>query len=373
MGTTQRGIGSTPIVNKVPRSLTAPGERRLFTDLHPAAVCRTYRERVSRSRRLPRLPAWVAPQGRRAVPLAVGTVAGAVLGTVIVAGPDLVPTVPDRGGPCAADHLPGSLRAWPDAATTGVPAGTPLRTVTGDYHTKEDGEVVDRLDITGRLYVDHDDVKVKCTRVRRLTTNNGTGLQMWLSTLGDPRGAHEGSALKWSDYTLRRVDIMGTTDGLKAEGDVDVRDSYIHDMFRTADSSQPSGITHNDGVQIGRGSDMVFKHNTFHSWSFTDGERAGANLLEPSFGDGAGYMTSALLIAADRGPVRNVLIQGNLMRGRTSKPVIVIERHGYEVTRLRILDNVMGRENRDFPKLFAVDEDATVKRNVFLDGTAVER
>jgi hypothetical protein len=344
-----------------------------LVDAHPAAVRRTYRESVSYPRRLRRLPAWVGPQGRRALPLAAGTVAGAVLGTLVLVGPDLVATVSGNGGPCASDDLPDRLKTWPDAVTTGVPAGTSLRTVAGDYHTKEDGEIVDRLDITGRLYVDHDDVKVKCTRVRRLTTNNGTGLQMWLSTLGDPRGAREGSALKWSHYTLRRVNIMGTTDGLKAEGDVDVRDSYIHDMFRTADSSQPSGITHNDGVQIGRGSNMVFKHNTFHAWSFTEGQSAGANLLESPFGDGAGYMTSAFLVAADRGPVGNVLIQGNLIRGRTSKPVIVVERDGYEVTRLRILDNVMGSENRDFPQLFAVDEDAVVRRNVLLAGAAVER
>ncbi len=277
-----------------------------------------------------------------------------------------------RADACASNRMPGPLSDYPGPATTGVPAGTALTMVDGDYRTTRDGEVIDRLEITGRLYVDHDNVKVKCTHVRGMTTNMGVDLKVWLSTLGDPAGVDEGSALKWSDYTLRRVDIMGTYDGLKAEGNVDVRDSYIHDLFRTEDPRQVSGMTHNDGVQIGKGSNMVFKHNTFLSWSFSEGERAGSHRLESSHGDSSGYMTSAFLIAAKRGPVKNVLIEDNLIRGRTSKPVIAVEKHGHDIVGLRIINNVMGRENRDFPKLFAVGKDVVVRGNVFIDGAPVE-
>lgn len=277
---------------------------------------------------------------------------------------------PASADPCESDSLPGPLDEFPSARTAGVPAGTRLQTVDGDYRTTETGQVIEKLDITGRLYIDHDNVVVKCTRVQRMTTNRGVGLRMWLSTLGDSRGVGEGSALKWSNYTLRRVEIMGTYDGLKAEGNVDVRDSYIHDLYRTKDPTQESGMTHNDGVQVSAGSDMVFKNNTFYMWSFADGESAGEHVLEVPFGNGAGYMTSAFLISSGRGPVRDVLIEGNLIRGRTSKPIISVERNGYEITGLRIVDNVLGRENRDFPKVFGVHEGATVEGNTFLDGDA---
>jgi hypothetical protein len=245
-----------------------------------------------------------------------------------------------------------------------VPASATLTKVEGDYHTRFSGQIVSNLNITGRLYIDHDDVKVKCTRVRGMTTNNGVRLQMWLSTLGDPRGVREGSALKFSDYTLRRVEILGTFDGLKAEGNVDVRDTYVHDLYRTTDPSQPSGWTHNDGVQIGSGSNMVFKHNTFYMWSFTDGETAGANLLESPYGDGTGYMTSAFMIMS-RAPISDVLIEDNLMRGRTSKFIHV----GDETTNIKIVGNAMGRENRDYPQLFATGQSTgtTVTENFFFD------
>ena len=282
------------------------------------------------------------------------------------------PSPPDDGV-CASDRLPGPLPEYPTDATTGVPPGTRLKMVRGDYHTSSDGEVIDRLHITGRLYVDHDDVTVKCTRVRKMTVNRGTDLRMWLSTLGDPNGVREGAALKSENYTLRRVEILGTFDGLKAEGDVDVRDSYIHDLFRTRDRSQDSGMTHNDGVQIDKGSDMVFKHNTFYGWSFSDGERAGAHILKEPYGDGSGYMTSAFMIAAGRGDVKDVLIEDNLIRGRTSKPIIAVEERGKDIVDLRIIDNVLGRENRDYPQVFAVVDHATVKGNVFLDGDKVRR
>ena len=160
-----------------------------------------------------------------------------------------------------------------------------LRTVSGDFHTSSDGQLISGLNITGRLYIDHDNVKVRCTRVWGMTTTTRLGFQMWSSTLGDPNGVREGSALKYSNYTLRRVNIMGTFDGLKAEGNVDVRDSYIHDLYRTTDTSTPNGVTHNDGVQINKGSNMVFKHNSFYMWSFTDGQNAGANLLKSPYGD----------------------------------------------------------------------------------------
>jgi hypothetical protein len=265
-------------------------------------------------------------------------------------------------GICDRTDLPAPLSSFPGPGNTGVPPETDLRVVEGDFHTHTDGQVVSRLDISGRLSIDHDNVTVTCTRVHRMTTNNGVGLRMWSSTLGDAHGVREGSALKWRDYTLRRVDIFGTFDGLKAEGNVDVRDSYIHDLYRTSDNTQPNGMTHNDAVQIGQGSGMTFVNNTFYTWSFTDGETAGTHLLKTSYGDGSGYMTSAFMITNGLGPVRDVVIKGNLIRGRASKYIFVLR----DATGVDVIDNTFGRDNRDYPKLLAVNSATSIVGNTVL-------
>ncbi|HEX5017080.1 MAG TPA: hypothetical protein VFX15_05795 [Actinomycetes bacterium] len=260
---------------------------------------------------------------------------------------------------CQRKTLPGPLQERPRAHNTGVPPRADLRVVDGNYHTRRAGQVVSNLLIKGDLFIDHNRVKVRCTRVKGMTTNNGTGLRMWSSSLGVRSGIREGSALKWRDYTLRRVDIFGTFDGLKAEGNVDVRDSYIHDLFRTTDETQDNGWTHNDAVQIGRGSNMKFVHNTIFAWSFGRGERAGEHLLKSPYGNGEGYMTSAFMITDGLGPVRDVLIKRNLIRGRTSKHIYVLR----SVRDVEIRHNRFGRENREFPKIMAVNRYTTVAQN----------
>jgi hypothetical protein len=266
---------------------------------------------------------------------------------------------------CASTELPPALDAWPSAENTGVPAGASLTVVEGNFRTSRAGQVVTGLDIRGDLYVDHDDVTVTCSRVHGITTNSGLRLRMWQSSLGDPQGVREGSAVKFSDYTLRRVDIQGTFDGLKAHGNVDVQDSYIHDLYRTTDPSTPNGMTHNDGVQVSPGAHMVFRHNTFHMWSFTDGQSAGVHPVTSSYGDGAGYTTSAFMIADDSATVSDVLIENNMIRGRASKYLIITGR----VDDVRVVGNVLGRENRDYPMVFGLNPigSVTLSGNVFFD------
>ena len=95
-------------------------------------------------------------------------------------------TAPGGSDVCATTSLPGPLSGYPNASNTGVPTGMTLRTVSGDFHTSSDGQLISGLNITGRLYIDHDNVKVRCTRGRGMTTTTRLGFQMWSSTLGDP-------------------------------------------------------------------------------------------------------------------------------------------------------------------------------------------
>lgn len=277
--------------------------------------------------------------------------------------PTIAGTFPQTADICSTNQLPGPLANYPDEKTTGVPPGITLTAVKGDYHTKADGEVVDRRNISGVLYVDNNNVTVKCSRVRVQVRNNATNLHIWSTTIGDVNGVRGGSGLTAKNYTARRLNVFGTIDGLKAEGNVDVRDSYIHDMFHTTDSSQQSGVTHNDGIQIGLGANMVIQHNTIYAWSFSAGQTAGANLLKTPYGDGAGYMTSAIIIKDNRGPTRKILIEDNLIRGRASKYIVSNGSPGS----VRLINNRFGREDRDFPQLYSNNNSVIAGKNVFFD------
>ena len=69
----------------------------------------------------------------------------------------------------------------------------------------------------------------------------------------------------WTRNTnIYRADIRGGVDGLKANSNTLVQDSYIHDMsYFASDPNQGGGPTHNDGVQTFAGeSHVTLRHNT---------------------------------------------------------------------------------------------------------------
>ncbi len=63
------------------------------------------------------------------------------------------------------------------------------------------------------------------------------------------------AAVAGYNYTLTRVNVHGTVDGLKLGSNVTVQDSYIHDLVMTSDS-------HNDGMQSLGSDDVLIRHNT---------------------------------------------------------------------------------------------------------------
>ena len=256
----------------------------------------------------------------------------------------------------------------PDADNTGVPASVGLHQVSGDVKTTGSGQVISGVDISGALIVQHGGVTVTCSRIRGGIINQGSNLRVWATDIGDPKGVSVGAGIKSSSYTLRRVEIQGVIDGMRAEGDVDVRDTYIHDLYYTSDSGQSSGMTHNDIVQITQGSHMVFEHNTFAAWSFKQGQSAGANLWASPFGNGEGYCTSVIMMSNKSALVSDVVFRDNLIRGRASKYAIVVG----QVSGVSIINNRIGRENRDFPRLFGIAPGSavTVSGNVFYDNGA---
>ncbi len=135
--------------------------------------------------------------------------------------------------------------------------------------------------------------------------------------------------VRGSNFTLRRVEISRTVDGVHVHGtpvrldphagNVTIAGSWIHDLIHYKDTSHTDG-THNDGLQIVGGRNIS-----------VTGTRI----------DGTIY-TSAFMIAKDRNDISNVTINGNWLAG--GSVTINVADKTYEPIRGLIMnDNVFTR------------------------------
>jgi hypothetical protein len=159
--------------------------------------------------------------------------------------------------PRAADASIVCGGAKPGPTNTGVPPGTTL-TASGSLRVVQDGAVIQDLDIDGSITVLADNVTIRRVRLTsgdfypiRYFDNGNTGLVVEdseiIGTSGDVT-----SAIAFADYTARRLNIHGSADGLKADSNVTIEASWIHDL-----SNGPG--EHNDGVQSTGGKGVTIR------------------------------------------------------------------------------------------------------------------
>jgi len=100
-----------------------------------------------------------------------------------------------------------------------------------------------------------------------------------------------------SNASIYRANIHGGVDGVKADSNTLIQDSWIHDMtWFASDPNQGGGETHNDGVQSFAGeSHVTLRHNTIDMSTTKDPNAAwqssaSDSLAENNFFDGGGCM-----------------------------------------------------------------------------------
>jgi len=205
---------------------------------------------------------------RRPVAIGFGVVVLLLVGTLVTmwAVPGGQPAIPAGAagsptptGPGATADPAGEIpTSWPDADTTGVPAGVRL-TESGSLDLVTDGEVVSGLDIKGCVDVHAKNVTIRQSRitcdrktwaVRTFDTTEGLVLE---DVEIDGSGVNS-AAICCDNYTLRRADVHNVVDGPRLGNNVAVVDSWIHDLARTAG-------THNDALQTTGATGVVVKHN----------------------------------------------------------------------------------------------------------------
>jgi hypothetical protein len=139
---------------------------------------------------------------------------------------------------------------FPDATNTGVPSGTTLTPFSGSYFTSADNEIVDALDVSGNIVVQHANVLVK--RCRAVAPNDYC---LYIDTGGlnctvqdtELDGSLTGSTgiLMVNNVQALRLNIHGCENGGQVNsGGGLIKDSWIHDL-----SSEATGF-HTDGLQF---------------------------------------------------------------------------------------------------------------------------
>jgi hypothetical protein len=308
--------------------------------------------------RFDRLDAQVAAMKPASTPTASPTPA-----TTATARPTSTPTPTASASPTAtsspsASASPTVSTGFPSATTTGVPSGTTLTAYSGPSTITTAGTVIDGKKITSCLVIKANNVIIRNSLITSggcyfnvLADNGNTGLQLLdveIDGQGNPGGD---SAINGGGFTCLRCNLHGTVDGIKAQSNVVVQDSWIHDLTIGNDS-------HNDGIQSLGTTSLKVLHNRI------------------VLADGA---TSAVILSTgSASDMRNVQVSGNLLGGGAFTVY-----GGYEAGRdtLSKISNISVTNNRFttsvFPRggaygpLTSVDSPVVVSGNSWADGAQV--
>ena len=197
-------------------------------------------------------------------------------------------------------RTPRTPVVFPDAGSTGVPAGTQLEPSDGMRIT-EDNTVIDGLHVRGSITIDADNVTIRNTLVQTGTSlypinvaNDTTGTLIENVEVDNEGGTGIGIFLQGT-ATVRKVNVHSAEDGIRIqEDDVLIEDSYIHDL-------QPYDGGHHDTIQIRSGDDVTLRGNNLQAYVPSLDTPLNASLQIGS-------------LAGDD-PISNLRVIGNLMNG----------------------------------------------------------
>jgi hypothetical protein len=217
------------------------------------------------------------------------------------------PTTPptDGGGSGAGVPPIYTVAGYPAANNTGYPHGLPgdtrqtvtLTPYTGPMTITVAGTVIDGKDIDGHLEIRARNVTIRNSRIRVsdvqaiTSTDDDANLRIEDTEVdGQLKDASAGgiALIGRTGYTLLRVDAHGSGDILRMDGRATVQDSWLHDPGGTGSAQ------HNDVIQSTNATYIRILHN---------------RLENPH------TQTSCILLKADLGPIRDVVVDGNLMNG----------------------------------------------------------
>jgi hypothetical protein len=223
----------------------------------------------------------------------------------------------------ATQNLADAPPKFPDATTTGVPAGTVL-TDSGSITTTVSGQVISARNITnGSVTINHNNCILEKSKVKGgafFTVNVKQGVTGTIvqDCEIDSNGVGGSCGINGTG-TLLRNNIHDTENGINLNGPGPnvIEDNYIHDL-------RAGGSPHFDGIQIDGGvNDTVIRHNT---------------VLNPA------NQVSAVMIDNYWGAIDDILVENNYLAGGVFTVYCSAQfRTNAPVTNVRFVSNRMGK------------------------------
>jgi hypothetical protein len=163
--------------------------------------------------------------------------------------------------------------------------GTQLQVVTGDQTFATPGQVVEGKDFHGFVTVTAAGVTFRNCIFRGgvpggnaavLDTEHGRNTVVEDSEIAPAHPAATLDGIWAASTSIYRTNVHGAVDGVKAQDNTLIQDSYIHDMsWFASDPNQGNTPTHNDGVQSMWGdAHVTLRHNTIDMSTTKDANAA---------------------------------------------------------------------------------------------------
>ncbi|MEA3215388.1 MAG: hypothetical protein QOJ19_1544 [Acidimicrobiia bacterium] len=256
----------------------------------------------------------------------------------------VLPTVPPQTPSTASTVLPSPGR-FPDATTTGVPPGTKLTPFPQTGYVELDHDL-DGVDFTGVLVIKKPGITIRNSRINADTFLAGIfnpdghadvvvdHVDIVCTATDPPTGAGVVNVA-----VLTNTDISGCVDGVKAAAGSRIEGNYIHNLGFGPD-------THNDGVQLEGGTDIVIQGNTIVQ---RDNGKRQAN--------------SAVFVQDTTEEVRRVVIRSNYLDGFG----FTVRLTGERIADTHVVGNVIGVDRLFAPVGVDGGAEERIKGNVVSD------
>lgn len=201
---------------------------------------------------------------------------------------------------------------YPDASNTGVPAGTTLTTYTGPSNITTANTVINGKTM-GCIQISAPGVVIRNSRV---SCNGGLAVfvddrtsSSTLLTIEDSEVSCQntgGTGISEADFIVRRVEITGCENGFDLNQNVLIEDSFIHDLFNSADAhadgAQMSGSHWTGSAYACCALNVTLRHNTIFGMGAPNDSSFGTSAIIQNGANGNNFDT-------------NVTIDNNLLAG----------------------------------------------------------
>ena len=199
---------------------------------------------------------------------------------------------------------PSTPDAYPGADNTGVPPGTELAPYVGPCTITETVvlSAVDATEVCPAIVVQATGVRIEASRVPRVESTATQVDPTFSVEVVDSEvvaGEWIGGAVWGNNLTVLRTEVTGGAYSVHCGSDCLVEDSWLHDQF-----NPDGGAAHNNAFLSNGGSHMVVRHNTLH--------------CTPTLNDTDGGCTADLSLFGDFGPIRDVVVEDNLLKANDS-------------------------------------------------------